>query len=269
MNAAGVLVAFLRRDWRIEISYRTSFGMDLLSSFAVLFLFFFVGKVVNPGQVAPGQDLSGGYFGYVAVGLALLDIMQVGLISYSRKLREEQTTGTFEALMATPVSPSWIILSSAAYDLLRATVTGFLTILAAIVIFGLRLETSPESLALALIALIGSLGLFASLGVAVAAVTVIVKKATGLAGLISIGLGTLSGVYFPINVLPEPLEFIAKVLPFTWALDVVRAALLGGNVNGAQLAGLLGLAVLLVPISLIGFGLALRHSRQAGTLAEY
>jgi ABC-2 type transport system permease protein len=83
------------------------------------------------------------------------------------------------------------------------------------------------------------------------------------------GLALLGGVYFPIEVFPEPLEQLARILPFTWGLDVLRASLLGGHVDPVQLAGLFGSAALLLPLALLGFTAAVRRARRTGTLAQY
>jgi len=268
LSALSVVVAFLRRDFRINISYRASFALQTLSTVLQLALFYFLSRVVDEGEFAR-QGLSGGYFGYAAVGLAVLTIVQVSVGSFSLKLREEQMTGTFEALVATPASPSLIVLSSAVYELIRATVSALVLLGAAIGVFGLRLEVDPASIAVAVVALAGCLGLFASLGVAVAALTVVFKRTTGLLGMVFAGIALLGGVYFPIEVLPAPIERVASALPFTWGLDVLRASLLGGNVDAAQLAGLFVSAVLLLPLAMLGFTAAVRRARQTGTLAQY
>ena len=139
----------------------------------------------------------------------------------------------------------------------------------AITVFGLRFELDPGSVGVAVVALVGCLGLFASLGIAVAALTVIVKRTVGLLGLMFAGIALLAGVYFPLSVLPDPIEWVARALPITWGLDVLRASLLGGGVDPAQLAGLFASAALLLPVTLYGFTLAVRRARQTGTLAQY
>jgi ABC-2 type transport system permease protein len=269
MSSVRVVAAFIRRDFRIHISYRLSFVLQMSTIFFFLALYYYLSKIVDQREFAARQDISGSYFGYAAVGLALLSILQVGLSSFSQKMREEQTTGTFEALMASPASPSLVVLASAVYDLLRSTAFAFVLICTGMVVFGLELDTDPASLGLAAVALVGCLALFASLGVAVAACTVIFKQTAVMAGMVVSGLALLSGVYFPIDVLPGALQQLAEILPFTWGLDVVRAALLGGNVDHAQLAGLFGSAAVLLPIAVLGFTAAVRRARQTGTLAQY
>jgi len=268
LSALRVLAAFLVRDFRINISYRSAFALQTLATVFQLSLFFFLSRVINHSSF-DNQDLSGGYFAYAAVGLLVLTMVQASMGSFSLKLNEEQTTGTFEALMASPTSAWLIVLASAGYELVRAVISGAILIVVAVTVFGLRFDLGPGSLAVAVVALIGCLGLFAALGIAVAALTVIVKRTIGLLGLMFAGIALLAGVYFPLSVLPDPLEWVAKALPVTWGLDVLRASLLGGNVDPAQLAGLFASAALLLPVALCGFTLAVRRARQTGTLAQY
>jgi|SRR5215211_2354564 len=268
MRTLSVIAAFLRRDFRINVSYRASYAFQSVSILLQVALFFYLSHVVDQAQFAK-QGLTGGYFGYAAVGLALLTMVQVSLSSYTYRLREEQTTGTFEALMAAPVSPSLVVLAGALYDLIRATVTGLVLIATAVVIFGLHLALDPQSLGLTIVALAGCVGLFVSLGVAVGGATVIFKRATAFLTMIISGLALLGGVYFPIDVLPTPIRQLATALPFTWGIDVVRASLLGGEVDPLKLGGLLGSAAVLLPLALFGFTKAVKRARQTGTLAQY
>jgi ABC-2 type transport system permease protein len=269
VSSLAVVAAFVRRDWRIDSSYRASFALQTAATVLVLAIFFYLARAVDDPGFSARQGLEGGYFAYVAVGLALLQIIQASLSSSSRRLREDQTTGTLETLMTTPARPSLIVLASSVYDLLRATLSGVLLLLAAVLLFGLRLEASPPSAALAVVILLGCLGLFAALGVAVAAFTILFKRTTVLLALLISALALLGGVYFPVTVLPGALEALAQALPFTWGVDALRASLLGGSVNAAQLAGLFASAVVLLPLALIGFERALRRARRTGTLTEY
>lgn len=269
MSPLAVVAAFVRRDFRINISYRTNFAIEVVAIFAVLALFFYLSRIVDDAELAAGQDLAGGYFAFAAVGLALLQIVRVSMSSFTYKLSEEQTTGTFEELISSQASSSLIVLSSAVYDLLRATLSGLVLILAAVAVFGLRFEVTPASVGTAAVALVGCLALFASLGVAVAAFTVVFKRTEALMGMVVPALALLGGVYFPTELLPPAIELVANAIPFTWALDVFRASLLGGDVDAAQLAGLLASAGLLLPMALLGFSAAVTRARRTGTLAQY
>jgi ABC-2 type transport system permease protein len=236
----------------------------------VLFLavFFYLGRLVGE-QPAAEQGLQGDYFAYAAVGIAVLRVAQMSLSSFTRKIREEQTTGTFEALLAAPVRPEVIALASSAYDLLRAATSGLLVVVLAALLFGLELHTDAAGLAAALAALLGLLLLFAGLCVALGAFVVALQRATALLGIALAALALLGGVYFPTEVLPQPLEGIAEALPFTWGVDVIRDGLLGGEASLAQLGGLYGAGFALLPAALAGFAAATNSARRKGTLATY
>lgn len=264
-----VLAAFIRRDFATDISYRTVFATQILTTVFTLALFFYLSKVVDDAEFAAGQGLESGYFGFVAVGLGLFTIIQTSLISFSAKLREEQTSGTFEALMTTPASPSLLILSSAAYDLLRALISGLLLVTLALTVFGLDLDTDAGRIAIAFGTLAASMVLFAAVGVFFAALVVIFKRAAGLTGIFITVLALLGGVYFPIDVLPGPIEALGQILPFTWALDVTRGALLGGEIESAKIAGLIVSSALLLPLALLAFRASVNRARRTGSLAEY
>jgi ABC-2 type transport system permease protein len=261
--------AFLRRDAAVAVSYRLPFLLGIASIVSILALFFYLGRLVDPSVIESRAGFDQGYFAYAALGLALLQIVQVGLVSFALKLRQEQTTGTFEALMSTPAPPYAVVLCSVAWDILRAALSGLFLVAVAVALFGLDLHTDTEALLVAGVALLGCLVLFGAIGIAVAAFAVAFKHVTALLSMVVTGLALLGGVYFPIDLLPDPLQTLGDILPFTWGLDVIRSALLSGDVDGTRLAGLLGSAVVTLPLALAVFKVALRRARREGTLAQY
>jgi ABC-2 type transport system permease protein len=79
----------------------------------------------------------------------------------------------------------------------------------------------------------------------------------------------VSGVYYPITVLPEFLQRVARFSPATYVLDGTRLALL----EGASTASLwpyiwptLVMGVIAIPVGLRVFGLAERYAKRAGKL---
>ncbi len=79
----------------------------------------------------------------------------------------------------------------------------------------------------------------------------------------------VSGVYYPVNVLPHALQRLAVFSPATYVLDGTREALLNG-LSTAQLwpfiwpVLLLGMAT--IPLGLYTFGLAERYAKRTGKL---
>jgi ABC-2 type transport system permease protein len=137
-------------------------------------------------------------------------------------------------------------------------------------LLGRHLGATPASAAaVLLVGLPGMVGLFAALGVAVAAFVLVFKQGAALVGLTTSALALLCGVFFPVATLPRPLGGLAELLPLTWVLDVLRAGLLDGRTDWPHLGLLLASAALLLPASLALFETAARTARRRGTLAQY
>lgn len=262
------VAAFLRRDWKIARSYRLQFVLDLASIPLALGLFFFLSRLVDSSALPADSDLSQGYFSFAAVGLVVFRMVQTALSSFSTKLRNEQTTGTFEALLASPVSPTVVVLGIASFDLLRAVAGGMVTLLVALLL-GLELQLSVATLAGLAVGLPALLATFAAVGVLVAAFAAVFKQVNALLGLVTAALALLAGVYFPIEVLPGPLLAVANLLPFTWGVDVMRAALLRGELATDRLLLLVGFAAAALPVSLWLFARSVDHARRRGTLGQF
>ncbi len=262
------LGAFIRRDWKIARSYRLQFMLDVCAVPLTLGMFYFLSRLIDGGRLPSDADLSQGYFAFAAVGLAVLRMAQTALNSFSSRLRTEQTTGTFETLLSSPVSPSVVALGSAAFDLLRATVGGSVTVLVAM-LFGLRLHVGAGMLLSVVVGLPALIATFAAVGVVVAAFAVVFKQVTALLGMVTAVLALLAGVYFPVGILPGPLETLANLLPFTWGIDVLRAGLLRGELAAGRLALLVGFAVVALPLALALFGRAVDFARRRGTLTQF
>lgn len=265
----SLFAAFLGRDWAIARSYRLSFAFGGLDSLVSLALFFYLARLVDQSELASKSHLSQGYFAFVIVGYALIHVMQTGVTSFAAKLRQDQMTGTLEALLVTPAPPWLVVLGSATYDVLRAMFSGVTFIVLAVLIFGLDLSVNASSSLALLVAVPASFALFTALGIAVAGLTIVVKQTLKLVSFLLTGVAVLSGVYFPISVLPPPLEAIAKVLPFTWTLDVFRAALLGGDVSTTKVVLIVFCAGLALPLSIRLFGFAVSYAKRQGSLAQY
>jgi ABC-2 type transport system permease protein len=79
------------------------------------------------------------------------------------------------------------------------------------------------------------------------------------------------GMLFPVGILPDWLQLVAHLNPVTYALDAMRAALLGGARITAlwrPLAILLLFSGVLLPISMSVFSRALRRTKITGTLTH-
>jgi len=267
VRAARVALAFLRRDLLIEASYRANFLFGLSGLLLRIGLFFFLARMV--ARLAPG--LGEGYFPFVLSGLAVSELMAEALHGFGRRVRAAQTLGTLEAVLATPISPAEAILSPALLPLGAALARGGVYL--GVALLATANAPSPLQLITGAAAYLVGAAVFVALGVLSASLTLLLKRGDPLgAGLAALST-LLSGVYYPVSVLPAPLQSVAQWLPMTHALEALRAGMgAGGGVEseGGRAWLILSLLALgLLPLSLLAFAAATRRARREGSLCHY
>jgi ABC-2 type transport system permease protein len=264
------LGAFVRRDFLVAWSYRMSFFSDLLSLVSMTVVFYFVGLLVDASKLPTYDGTRVTYLEFAVVGIALGLFLQLGLHRVAQAVRNEQLMGTLESLLLTPTSSSTIQAGSVAFDLVYVPVRTAVFLLAISLAFGLHFELSGLLPALAI--LIAFIPFVWGLGVASAATILTFRRGGGLIATATLGLALLSGVYFPIDLLPAWLVGIAELNPVALAIEGMREALLGGAGWSDVLpsAGVLAaMAVASLTLGQAAFRAALRRERRLGTLGLY
>jgi ABC-2 type transport system permease protein len=145
---------------------------------------------------------------------------------------------------------------------------GFL--IAVALAFGLNFD--PSGLVPALLVLLVFIPFVWGLGVASAAVIMTFRRGGGVVGIGVVGLGLISGIYFPLELLPGWLEAIAVFNPIAIAITGMREALLGGVGWEEALRDMLVLAPMSAASLILGltaFRQAVRRERRLGTLGLY
>ncbi len=265
-----VLVAFVRREARAVAGYRVAFLVrGLAFGLSVLALVFFsrlIGATGNPHLAAYGGD----YLAFAVVGVVVMDFQQVGVSNLSQRIRLAQVLGLLEAEMSTPV-PVWIVLGvGPVYEFGMAVLRAALYFLLAITVFGVGFPHA--SLVSVLLAAPLVMGAFVGLGLLSAAATMLVRRNNPVAVLLASASLLLSGVAYPVSVLPPVLRTLGQALPLTHALAVVRGSLLTGMGPSELARPLTALAVfagVLIPAGVGLFMFAFRRARIDGSLTHY
>ncbi|HET6280252.1 MAG TPA: ABC transporter permease [Polyangia bacterium] len=265
-----VLRAFARRELMVVTTYRASFFVRALSFvFAVVSLVFFsrfVGAGANP-HLAP---YGGSYLAFTLVGIVVAGLQQVGVSDLAQRIRMAQLMGTLEAELSTP-APAWIVLGTAPlYAMGGAAVRAVVYLLGAAALLDVGLERANLLSVAVGVPLI--LAAFWGLGLLGAATTMLVRRANPVALVLGTLSVFLSGVMYPVSVLPAWLRGFGALLPLTHALEVLRGALLLGAGPGALKSSLQALALFAVLLGALGsatFVFALRRARVDGSLTHY
>lgn len=260
--------AFLRRDRRIETSYKAGLLLGLASSVVTVGVFFFLSGAI--GDAVPALDPYGlGYFAFVLLGIAASAYMGTLVGRLSGIIRESQTTGTLELMLLSPSRLSTIILSSTLWMHVSAAI-GAGTYLVLGAVFGLPF--GAINVPAALLATFLMVAGFTGLAILSGAFIIILKRGNPIAGAVTAASVVLGGVYYPVSSLPEPLQLLGGLFPMSHGLVAIRGAVLQGQDIG-QLAGsllaLTALAIIYLVAGFIVFGAIVRFARSDGSLGQY
>ena len=264
----AVLLAFVRRDWAITRSYRVPLAMSLVTAVTSVGFVYFLGRLVGGKVHMAGSGISGGYFAFAIVGTTLFSIFSVSLTSFAQRIRSDMTTGTLEVLFTMPVRPALTAIGSASYQLVFSFAMNAFTVVLAVVL-GMRFSAGPDGAVLGLAALAVSLAMFCGVGILFAAFVIVFKRGETVAALGTSALMLVGGVYYSIALMPHPLRDLADILPFTWALEILRGCLLSHVEMWARFGELCAAAGVVLALAAVVFSAALDRARRTGTLGQY
>jgi ABC-2 type transport system permease protein len=180
----------------------------------------------------------------------------------------ERWEGTIEYTFMAPLSRSVHLLGmglfALAYGVARAA------LLFGVVAFFFDLEMPEANFLAAIVVLAVASVSFVGLGIMTAVLPLISPEKGSQLGFIAQGmLLVVSGVYYSVEVLPEPMQWLATISPATYALDGIRDAIIEGAGVGAMGDELLPLAIigaLSIPLGLAVFRRGERYAKQHGKL---
>lgn len=263
------VLALTKAQWRVMMSYRLQ---TLLSFAGLLFTvvpLFFISQAVQPVMANAIRDEGGNAFGFLLVGTVVIMLVTTALSVVPNALAGGIASGTLEALLATPTATPTLLTGLSVFPLclsmLRASV---------LLVFGVLLGISitGSALPLALLVLLLIVAAHAAIGLVSGAMVLLFRTAGPLSRLVLVASTLLGGVYYPTHVIPSWLRVVSDLLPLSYGLRALRMVLLEGAPLAsvtADLFILLEVTAILVAAGVACFGLALRHARRQGTLAQY
>jgi len=168
----------------------------------------------------------GSYFDFVAPGFIGMGVMMSGLTAIGTALAREREIGTLDGLLMAPISRASIILGKTLAQTIRNLLQGALIITLAILVFNVHIRGNP--LLIAAILVLGTLA-FLGLGVLATSIAREQESAQFILGFLQFPMMFLSGILFPIEQMPVPLQMVSRVLPLTYAIDALRKVMILGS----------------------------------------
>ena len=180
----------------------------------------------------------------------------------------ERWEGTLEYTFMAPVRRYAQLLGAAAYAVMFGLVHTIFVLVILSLFFELDLSHANFATA-AMFTLLGTIS-FAGIGIAASILPLVyVERGAQMVFVIQSVLLLVSGVYYPISVLPGWMQAVSHFSPATYVLDGVRAGLIEGTPITALFADvwpLLVMGAVLIPLGMWTFGRAERYAKRTGKL---
>ncbi len=184
------------------------------------------------------------YYDFTVPGLmAMIAIMSV-MTGLASAITRERELGTLDGVMVTPISRGSIVVGK----VLAQTIRGFVTAMIILAISWLFFGVHFDGVSLLWTIFLLLLGTFSFIGVGVMVTAAMKEQETAMITMTTITFPMMffSGVFFPIQQMPQFMQYIAYIFPLTYAADALRNVItlnVGWNFIWVDVVVLVGFAV--------------------------
>ena len=271
------IYALVQRGSKVFWSYKSWVVLDLISTIAAVLLYHYVSFIISPEEIErAGYGTS--FFTFALTGVAFQQYVYSSVNTFSHNIHHEQEDGTLEPVLATKTPFSVFLIGEGVFSFLYATYFLLASLSFGTVLFETTFTTNLFSLLSAVI--LTGLMILAHICIGILSVGIIIKVKEGdpIIWLFSWATMLVSGIYYPIGLLPDYLVPVAMILPLTYSLDGIRRCLITTDTGAATLLtpvvlrdviALLIFVIILLPLSLRVFRWGYDAARREGTLHSY
>jgi ABC-2 type transport system permease protein len=192
-----------------------------------------------------GQDQ--GFKAWLIPGIAAMAIMQTGLFTVVFTLVRFKSQGVLRRLKATPIGASHFLAGQLTTKAIVVVLQTYVLVIVGAIVLGVSVGNGRIGawFDLTILALLGG-ALFIAIGLAISGWAKNEETAAPIANIISMPMMLLSGVFFPLSVMPEWLTHWSQYLPLTYLADGMRAITVEGASITTLGSELLGLSIWIV-----------------------
>lgn len=260
---------FIKRDFLVLFTYKFAMLFNYAQMIMNLFLFILFAGMFGNRMPAVLEPYGGDFISYILIGSIGWTYIWGAMGAASGSIQQEMVQGTFEPIFLTPTSPYVIVLAYTVWGLLMGTFSMITLVLIGVFVYNVEIA-GDMLLAFGLMGL--SVVMMVGFGLMVAGLNVFLKQVGSFVSVVQAVSLFLCGVYFPIEVLPEIIRPLSRILPFYYSIAGLRMAL-SDKASVSDVMPyfwiLLILAVVAVTAGTYLFRRGLNRARREGTLAYY
>jgi len=167
---------------------------------------------------APKLDIS--FLNFLIPGIVGMTAM-FGSINETMSIVWDKSLGVFDRILAAPVSSTSIIIGKT----MAGAVMGVVSALVLLIIGSSLFSVSFVNIGFVILIVVLASFSFTGIGTIISGLASEPREAMMLSNLLRFPMMFLGGVFFPVEAMPMPLPYIARVLPLTYATEALRAAM--------------------------------------------
>jgi ABC-2 type transport system permease protein len=187
-------------------------------------------------------------------GILVMFTLLVLLTSSGTTLVQERTQGLLRRLASTPISKAELIAGKWNSRMVLAILQILVALVIGTVVF--NMDWGPN-IGMVILVLVAWGGFCASAGLWLGTVANTQAQASGLGVLAANALAALGGCWWPIEIAPEWMQFVQKLLPTGWTMDALHKLI---SFQAGADSAIPNILLLLVAAAVFG-GLAVRRMR--------
>jgi ABC-2 type transport system permease protein len=216
-----------------------------------------------------GQNIDGRYLVlYLVVGTLVWRYLSLIFYWITDVIGMERWEGTIEYTLMAPVRRVTHMAGQTIFAVIYSLIFSAIILAVTVVLFEIDLSNA-NMFGSTLMLIVGSLS-FIGVGIMGSVLPLLFpERGSQMTHVIIAVLLLISGVYYPISVLPEFLQRLAVLSPATYVLDGTRLALLEGMATmdlWPFIWPTLIMGLIAIPLGLWVFGMAERYAKRTGKL---
>jgi ABC-2 type transport system permease protein len=201
-------------------------------------------------EVTSIQTQSLSTISYLVPSILGMALMQLGVFAAVPLVADRQKM-ILKRLNATPLHRWQLVGSNIVMRLMIGILQAIIIVAVGTALFGMQVTGSL--IQVAVLVVLGALA-FLSLGYVIASFAPTEDAANGMTSVVQFPLMFLSGTFFVIDQMPQPLQVVARFLPLTYLSDALRQVM----VNGTAFSPLWFCFAVLVVWTVVCFGISAR-----------
>lgn len=249
-----------KRYWGWEVVW---LAYSIANSLSVTFIGAGAGEITGEQQIDTNFLIT-----YLLIGTLVWRFLASIFNNISEMIAWERWEGTIEYTFMAPVRRFNQMIGQTIFAIVYSLI--FTVIIGVVVAAFFDLDFADADLVAAtIILLVGSLS-FVAVGMVASILPLLYpERGAQMTNIVQAFFLLVSGVYYPISVLPGWLQVLAKISPATYVLEGMRSALLPGTVENSPMSyvpPLLLMGLVMLPLGVYLFQRAEKYTKRTGKL---